>query len=723
LSNLNKFTDEKKNNLNYLDNNLIVNKNVIKNKTNFFFKNKNFSNCNTTLLSKLFIKKNIFNKKVDLKEKIKLTNIILLKKSFLIKEAFVKKRLNSTINNKKPILLSKIFIKKKVFDNTKLTKTNHLMTKKKHILRLLKLSILREKEFLFNSIFLKKISSEKEGLFLNKTYVKENFLKLLKKSFSKNEDIMKKKLNNFVKDAIKYIDKKKKPVNIKPRNLNKNLNENFLKENFFKKKNIIKKKLNSTIPSTEKQINIKKKVFDNTKLTKTNHLMTKKKHSLRLLKLSILREKEFLFNSIFLKKISSEKEGLFLNKTYVKENFLKLLKKSFSKNEDIMKKKLNNFVNDAIKYIDKKPVNIKLRNLNKNLNENFLKENFFKKKNIIKKKLNSTIPSTEKQINIKKKNQSLKKFTLTKSLKEKFLQKSFYRKNTTLKKKPLVFHKNFFLKYANKNKNLFFKKKKFLNNFSKKNFNFNFLKKKKQIFKNFSYEINFFKLYNTQFNFKKFTNSEEPTRLLKNSMGGDLNVTLVKKNYKNDKNFNNKNYLFKLRFDKDISYKNTPKASYFTFKQKRYKRRTLIQPFVKNYKNDLKKDLKLKSNFNLNKNYIMEDNIKNPTKYYRMLKKNKTRSENMPITISKRLLRVKRTLVIPTHINITAITNSYDVVHSWFIPGLGLKMDCVPGRSTHHTFYVDNAGFYYGQCAEICGRYHHHMPIRVCALPFEHFLI
>jgi heme/copper-type cytochrome/quinol oxidase subunit 2 len=87
------------------------------------------------------------------------------------------------------------------------------------------------------------------------------------------------------------------------------------------------------------------------------------------------------------------------------------------------------------------------------------------------------------------------------------------------------------------------------------------------------------------------------------------------------------------------------------------------------------------------------------------------------------LLRVKRTLVVPTHINITAITNSYDVVHSWFIPGLGLKMDCVPGRSTHHTFYVDNCGFYYGQCAEICGRYHHHMPIRVCALPFEHFLI
>jgi cytochrome c oxidase subunit 2 len=63
------------------------------------------------------------------------------------------------------------------------------------------------------------------------------------------------------------------------------------------------------------------------------------------------------------------------------------------------------------------------------------------------------------------------------------------------------------------------------------------------------------------------------------------------------------------------------------------------------------------------------------------------------------------------------------VVHSWFIPGLGIKVDCVPGRSTHHTFYVDNVGFYYGQCAEICGRYHHHMPIRLCALPFEQFLV
>lgn len=109
--------------------------------------------------------------------------------------------------------------------------------------------------------------------------------------------------------------------------------------------------------------------------------------------------------------------------------------------------------------------------------------------------------------------------------------------------------------------------------------------------------------------------------------------------------------------------------------------------------------------------------------YYLSIKVNRNKSELVPITLARRLLRTKRTLVLPAHVNLTVITNSYDVVHSWFIPGLGLKLDCVPGRSTHHTFYIDNIGFYYGQCAEICGRYHHHMPIRLCALPFEQFVV
>lgn len=108
---------------------------------------------------------------------------------------------------------------------------------------------------------------------------------------------------------------------------------------------------------------------------------------------------------------------------------------------------------------------------------------------------------------------------------------------------------------------------------------------------------------------------------------------------------------------------------------------------------------------------------------YNLIARSHKHAELMSVQLSRRLLRTQRTLVLPAQINLTLITNSYDVVHSWFLPSLGLKMDCVPGRSTHHSFYVDTPGFFYGQCAEICGRYHHHMPIRLCMLPFDHFIV
>jgi NADH:ubiquinone oxidoreductase subunit 5 (subunit L)/multisubunit Na+/H+ antiporter MnhA subunit len=150
----------------------------------------------------------------------------------------------------------------------------------------------------------------------------------------------------------------------------------------------------------------------------------------------------------------------------------------------------------------------------------------------------------------------------------------------------------------------------------------------------------------------------------------------------------------------EISFE--PKLSALTLKS------TLLQPItINNLKSSSIEGLENTDTFN----------------YHRAVKYNRHRSELVPVTLARRLLRTKRTLVLPAHVNITLITNSYDVVHSWFIPGLGLKLDCVPGRSTHHTFYIDNIGFYYGQCAEICGRYHHHMPIRLCALPFEQFLV
>lgn len=177
----------------------------------------------------------------------------------------------------------------------------------------------------------------------------------------------------------------------------------------------------------------------------------------------------------------------------------------------------------------------------------------------------------------------------------------------------------------------------------------------------------------------------------------------------------NKNILFSYRLNNEsIVEKISQIEQFWGFRQKKYKKlRSFV--FSQNYRFN-NKDYKFIGTFINNENF-------NKYNLYTGVKNNKFKNELIPVTLARRLLRTKRTLVLPAHINITLITSSYDVVHSWFVPGLGLKIDCVPGRSTHHSFYIDNIGFYYGQCAEICGRYHHHMPIRVCALNYEHFLL
>lgn len=170
-----------------------------------------------------------------------------------------------------------------------------------------------------------------------------------------------------------------------------------------------------------------------------------------------------------------------------------------------------------------------------------------------------------------------------------------------------------------------------------------------------------------------------------------------------------------------------PHNSYLVFKQKRYLRKKVILPRIRYMRDafggvDKNKKIRFSGKLHLHDNTFSYYDF-NATARYKRIKKQRVRDELTNVLLSRRLLRTRRTLVLPAHTNLTLITNSFDVIHSWFIPGLGLKLDCIPGRSTHHTFYIDNVGFYYGQCAEICGRYHHHMPIRVCALPFEHFLI
>ena len=91
-----------------------------------------------------------------------------------------------------------------------------------------------------------------------------------------------------------------------------------------------------------------------------------------------------------------------------------------------------------------------------------------------------------------------------------------------------------------------------------------------------------------------------------------------------------------------------------------------------------------------------------------------------------RLLEVDNRLVLPIEKQIRLFITSTDVLHSWAIPSLGIKMDACPGRLNQVALWINRKGVYYGQCSEICGINHSFMPIVVQAVDettfFEWFL-
>ncbi len=78
-------------------------------------------------------------------------------------------------------------------------------------------------------------------------------------------------------------------------------------------------------------------------------------------------------------------------------------------------------------------------------------------------------------------------------------------------------------------------------------------------------------------------------------------------------------------------------------------------------------------------------------------------------------------LVVPAGRVVAANLTSIDVVHSWFVPDFGIKVDTNPGRVNHTWFNVEEPGTYSGQCAELCGVLHGNMFITVNVVPPEEF--
>lgn len=86
-----------------------------------------------------------------------------------------------------------------------------------------------------------------------------------------------------------------------------------------------------------------------------------------------------------------------------------------------------------------------------------------------------------------------------------------------------------------------------------------------------------------------------------------------------------------------------------------------------------------------------------------------------------RLLTVDNDLVLPVGKNIRLLQTSGDVIHSFFIPSLGVQRYAIPGRTIETWVRIDKPGVYYGECNQICGTNHSRMPIVVRGVSPEEF--
>ena len=87
-----------------------------------------------------------------------------------------------------------------------------------------------------------------------------------------------------------------------------------------------------------------------------------------------------------------------------------------------------------------------------------------------------------------------------------------------------------------------------------------------------------------------------------------------------------------------------------------------------------------------------------------------------------RLLDVDNRVVVPVDTHIRLIVTGADVIHSWAVPSLGIKIDAVPGRLNQTSILAERTGTFYGQCSEICGVWHGFMPIAVEAVSVQDYL-
>lgn len=86
-----------------------------------------------------------------------------------------------------------------------------------------------------------------------------------------------------------------------------------------------------------------------------------------------------------------------------------------------------------------------------------------------------------------------------------------------------------------------------------------------------------------------------------------------------------------------------------------------------------------------------------------------------------RMLTVDNDLVVPVDKNIRVLITSGDVIHSFFVPALGVQRYAIPGRTIETWMRVSREGVIHGDCNQICGTNHSKMPITIRAVSEKDF--
>lgn len=124
--------------------------------------------------------------------------------------------------------------------------------------------------------------------------------------------------------------------------------------------------------------------------------------------------------------------------------------------------------------------------------------------------------------------------------------------------------------------------------------------------------------------------------------------------------------------------------------------------------------------------YLLEEQIKplisvKVTGYqwfwgYEYFGKNTTKNSNFESNLLKsnktfKLLETSNNVVIPYSVPVRILVTSKDVIHSWAMPSIRVKIDAIPGRINQSVTTINRPGILVGQCSEICGSGHSFIPI------------